>query len=230
MSKVRLYTSEDTMVELRCRPLSVLDYLTRPDTNRKLIRLKPRQILFSQGGIAKSVFYILQGHAKLTVVSSSGKEGTITFLIAGDFVGEESIATVEAHRTATARTLSECSVLEIGRREMLRLIHEEQSFSDMFISFLVARGIRTQADLADKLFHSSEERLARILLLNAEFDKSGESGALMPNITQETLAEMVGTTRPRINFFMRRFCELGFIKRNGAIVVHRSITQVFRPE
>jgi len=188
--------------------------------------LRPKQVLFAQGSRAESVFYIQSGRARLTVVSNSGKEATITLLAAGDFVGEESIATSSALRFATATAITACAALEIDRVEMIRVMHEEHAFSDLFVAFLLARSMRSQADLIDQLFNNSEKRLARILLLMAEFGQPGESATLLPKITQETLAEMIGTTRSRVSFFMNRFRKLGFIEYNGRIRVHKSLLNV----
>jgi CRP/FNR family cyclic AMP-dependent transcriptional regulator len=167
--------------------------------------LKAREAFFSQGGEADSIFYLQKGRAKLTVVSPAGKEATLALLIAGDFIGEESIAGAVGRRFATARAIGACTALKIERAEMIRVVHEEHAFSDLFLKFLLARSMRTQADLVDQLFNSSEKRLARILLLMAEFGRPGEPETLIPKITQVTLAEMIGTTRSRVSFFMNRF-------------------------
>jgi CRP/FNR family transcriptional regulator, cyclic AMP receptor protein len=188
--------------------------------------LKPKHAFFSQGRPADSIFYLQKGRAKLTVVSENGKEATITLLTEGDFVGEESLASVGGLRLATATAITVCTALKIEREEMVRVMHEEHSFSDLFLKFLLARSMRTQADLVDQLFNSSEKRLARILLLLAEFGKPGEPQPLIPAITQETLAEMIGTTRSRVSFFMNRFRKLGFIEYNGRIRVHKSLLNV----
>jgi CRP/FNR family transcriptional regulator, cyclic AMP receptor protein len=172
------------------------------------------------------MFYLQRGRAKLTVVSAAGKEATITLLTAGDFVGEESIAGAVGRRLATATAMSACTALKIEREEVIRVLHEEHAFSDLFLKFLLARCMRAQADLIDQLFNSSEKRLARILLLLAEFGKPGEPEPLIPEITQETLAEMIGTTRSRVSFFMNRFRKLGFIEYNGRIRVHRSLLNI----
>ena len=201
-------------------------FLANAGLGRRIIEVKPRQAFFTQGDPADSVFYLQSGRAKLTVVSQSGKEATITLLSAGDFVGEESLAAVLGMRLATATAVSTCLALKIGRDEMIRVMHEEHAFSDLFLSFLVARGMRTQADLVDQLFNSSEKRLARILLLMAEFGKPGEPETLIPKISQETLAEMIGTTRSRVNFFMNRFRKLGFVEYDGRIRVHKSLLNV----
>jgi CRP/FNR family cyclic AMP-dependent transcriptional regulator len=192
---------------------------------RKIVQLKPEQTFFSQGNPADCIFYLQKGRAKLTVASKKGKEATITLLSTGDFVGEESIAAIAGLRMATATAISARTALKIERGEIIRVMHEEHSFSDLFLSFLLTRSMRTQADLVDQLFNSSEKRLARILLLMAEFGKSGEPETLIPPITQETLAEMIGTTRSRVSFFMNRFRKLGFIEYNGRIQVHKSLAQ-----
>ena len=207
-------------------PFAPATYLSQEGPGRQIVQFKPRQPLFSQDDRADNIFYIQKGRAKLTVLSKSGKEATITLLGVGDFIGEESIAAVTGLRMATATAITACTVLQIDKQEMLRVIHAEQSFSDMFVSFLVMRSMRTQADLVDQLFNSSEKRLARILLLMAEFGKPGEPEPLIPNITQEMLAEMVGTTRSRVSFFMNRFRKLGFIAYNGRIRVHKSLLNV----
>jgi CRP/FNR family cyclic AMP-dependent transcriptional regulator len=190
------------------------------------IELKPKENFFSQGDAADSVYYLQKGRAKLTVVSKVGKEATITLLSARDFVGEEALAAFAGLRLATATAVTQCTALKIMRDEMIRAMHEEHAFSDLFLSFLLARSMRIQADLVDQLFNSSEKRLARILLLMAEFGKPGEPETLIPPITQETLAEMIGTTRSRVSFFMNRFRKLGFIEYNGRIRVHKSLLNV----
>ena len=202
------------------------DFLARAGIGRKIIQLKAKQNFFLQGTAADSIFYIQKGRAKLTVVSPRGKEATITLASAGDFVGEESIAGLRGLRMASATAVSDCTALKIDRDEMIRVMHEEHAFSDLFLSFLLTRSMRIQADLVDQLFNSSEKRLARILLLMAEYGEPGESETLVPKITQETLAEMVGTTRSRVSFFMNRFRQFGFIEYNGRIRVHKSLLNV----
>ena len=194
---------------------------------RRIAQFKQKQPLFSQGDPADSIFYLQKGRASLTVVSTSGKEATIALVSAGEFVGEESIAGMAGLRLATATAITPCRALKIERGEIIRVLHEEHAFSDLFLKFLLARSMRTQADLVDQLFNSSEKRLARILLLLAEFGKPGEAEPLIPEITQETLAEMIGTTRSRVSFFMNRFRKLGFIEYNGRIQVHRSLLTLF---
>jgi CRP/FNR family cyclic AMP-dependent transcriptional regulator len=181
-----------------------------------------------QSGWAECSALVLWKHsiAKLTVVSHEGKEATITFLSAGDFVGEESLAAVPGLRLSTATAVDACTALKIEREEMIRVMHDEPAFADIFLKFLLARSMRTQADLVDQLFNSSEKRLARILLLMAEFGKPGERETYIPPISQATLAEMIGTTRSRVSFFMNRFRKLGFIDYNGRIQVHKSLLNV----
>src|SRR6202161_3690193 len=201
-------------------------FLAEAGLGRRIIQLKPKQAFFSQGGPADSIFYLQSGRAKLTVFSENGKEATIALFAVGDFVGEESLATVGGLRLATATAITACTALKIAREEMVRVMHEEHSFSDLFVKFLLTRSMRTQADLVDQLFNSSEKRLARILLLMAEFGKPGEPEMLIPKISQETLAEMIGTTRSLVSFFMNRVRKLGFIEYNGRIRVHKSLLNV----
>jgi CRP/FNR family cyclic AMP-dependent transcriptional regulator len=201
-------------------------FLASAGLGRRIVVVKPKQPFFSQGDPATSVFYLQTGRAKLTVVSNNGKEATLALLYPGDFVGEECLATVPGLRMSTAVSVTACTALEIRRTEMIRVMHEEHEFSDLFLKFLLTRSMRTQADLVDQLFNSSEKRLARILLLMAEFGKPGEPITFIPRITQETLAEMIGTTRSRVSFFMNRFRKLGFIDYNGRIQVHKSLLNV----
>ena len=186
----------------------------------------PKQDFFLQGSPADSIFYLRTGSAKLTVVSPDGKEATVALLTSGEFIGEESLASVGGLHLATATAVVACTALQIAREEMIRVMHEELSFSEMFMKFLLTRSMRTQADLVDQLFNSSEKRLARILLLMAEFGKPGEPETFIPPVTQETLAEMVGTTRSRVSSFMNRFRELGLIEYKGRIRVHKSLINV----
>ena len=201
-------------------------FLANAGLGRKIMEFKPGETFFTQGDPNDSVFYLQSGRAKLTVVSQYGKEATITLLTAGDFVGEESLATVPGLRLATATALNASTALRIGRDEMIRVMHDEPAFADILLKFLLARSMRTQADLVDQLFNSSEKRLARILLIMAEFGKPGVHERFIPPVTQETLAEMIGTTRSRVSFFMNRFRKLGFITYNGRIQVHKSLLNV----
>ncbi len=201
-------------------------FLANAGLGSKVVELEPKQCFFSQGDSADATFYLQKGRAKLSVVSEKGKEATITFLSPGDFVGEESIASIPGLRLATATAVNPCSALKITREEMTRALHHEPAFADFFVKFLLARSMRTQADLVDQLFNSSEKRLARILLLMAEFGKPGERDTFIPPVSQETLAEMIGTTRSRVSFFMNRFRKLGFINYNGRIQVNKSLLNV----
>ena len=201
-------------------------FLVTAGVGRRIVQLKPKQTFFSQGSPADSIFYLQTGRAKLTVVSHDGKEATIALIPAGEFVGEESLASVGGLHMATASAVTACTALRIERGEMIRVMHEEHSLSEMYLKFLLVRSMQTQADLVDQLFDSSERRLARILLLMAEFGEPGKPEHLIPPITQETLAEMIGTTRSRVSFFMNRFRKLGLIEYNGRIRVHRSLLNV----
>jgi len=202
------------------------DFLSTTGIGRRIVELNEKETFFSQGDSANSIFFLQHGRVKLTVVSHEGKEATITFFTAGEFVGEECLATVQGVRLATATAVSPCRALRIEKEEMIHEMHRDPKFADMFMKFLLTHSMRTQADLVDQLFNSSEKRLARILLLMAEFGESGGQDKFIPSITQETLAEMVGTTRSRVSFFMNRFRKLGFIDYNGRIQVHKSLLNV----
>ena len=201
-------------------------FLANAGVGRKIVHLKARATFFLQGNPVDSIFHLQIGRAKLTVVSKEGKEATIALVSGGDFLGEESLASVGGLHMATARAMTACTAMKMERSEMIRVMHEEHAFSDVFLKFLLTRSMRTQADLVDQLFNNSEKRLARILLLMAEFGKPGDPESLIPRITQETLAEMIGTTRSRVSFFMNRFRKLGFIEYNGRIRVHKSLLNV----
>jgi CRP/FNR family transcriptional regulator, cyclic AMP receptor protein len=202
------------------------DFLATAGVGRRIVQLKPTQTFFSQGSLADSIFYLQTGRAKLTVVSHDGRGATIALLPAGEFVGEESLASVGGLHMATARAITACTALRIDRGEMIRVMHAEHSLSEMYLKFLLVRSMRIQADLVDQLFNSSERRLARILLILAEFSEPGKREHWVPPITQETLAEMIGTTRSRVSFFMNRFRRLGLIEYNGRIRVHKSLLNV----
>ena len=214
------------MVELEKPLFDAAAFLASAGLGRRMVQLGPKEAFFSQGEPADSVFYLQRGRAKLTVLSNTGKEATITLLSGGDFVGEEALAALAAPRLATATAITACTALKIRREEMIRVLHEEHKFSDLFLKFLLARSMRIQADLVDQLFNSSEKRLARILLLMSEFGKPGEPEMPIPKISQQTLAEMIGTTRSRVSFFMNRFRKLGFIDYDGRIRVHKSLLNV----
>ncbi len=207
-------------------PFSIDLFLATAGTERRVVTLKAKGIAFSQGALADSVFYLQAGRAELTVVSERGKEATVTLLAGGDFFGEEAMTSTDMLRTSTATALIACSMLRIERNEMLRVLHDEQDFSDFFLKYILIKSARTQADLVDQPFNSSERRLARTLLLMAEFGQPGEPETLIPPVTQEALAEMIGTTRSRVSFFMNRFRRLGYINYNGRIRVHKSLLNV----
>jgi CRP-like cAMP-binding protein len=208
------------------KPFNTAAFLAAGGPGRSISQHTAKQILFSQGGPADAVFYLQTGRAKLTVISKSGKEATVTLLAAGDFFGEESIAGAGTLRTVTASAITACTVLKISTAKILRVLQKEHDFSTFFLKFIVIRGMRTQADLIDQLFNSSERRLARTLLLMAEYGEPGAPETLIPPVTQGTLAEMIGTTRSRICFFMNRFRKLGYIDYNGGIRVHKSLLKV----
>jgi CRP-like cAMP-binding protein len=201
-------------------------FLANAGLGRRIVQLEPKETFYSQGDPADSIFYLQKGRAKITVVSKTGKEATIAILSAGDFVGEGALVAVPGQRLSTATAIVVCTALKISREEMIRVMHEERELSDLFLKFLLDRSMRIQADLVDQLFNSSEKRLARILLLMAEFGQPGEPETLIPKISQEALAEMIGTTRSRVSFFMNRFRKLGFIEYSGRIRVHKSLLNV----
>lgn len=201
-------------------------FLMNAGVGRTIHRYLPKQPFFSQGDRADTVFYIQEGRARLTVMSKQGKEATIALLAPGDFVGEECLAVDYPVRLSTATAITECNVLAIQKREMIRAMHDEHALSDVFVAYMVQRHNRTQADLVDQLFNSSEKRLARALLMLAHFGKEGTSETVVPHVSQETLAAMIGTTRSRVNFFMNKFRKLGFIDYNGGLKVHNSLLGV----
>src|SRR5579863_3554158 len=200
-------------------------FLATLGDGRKIIPFQKKQTIFAQGDEASAVFYIQAGKVKLTVVSDIGKEATIAILNPGDFFGEGCLAG-QPVRMGSATTITDCALLKIDKKAIIGALHQGHAFADLFVAYLLARNIRYEADLVDQLFNSSEKRLARILLLLARFGKEGIPETIVPNITQETLAEMVGTTRSRVNFFMNKFRKLGFIHYNGGLQVHNSLLNV----
>jgi CRP/FNR family cyclic AMP-dependent transcriptional regulator len=200
-------------------------FLATIGEGRRSLFFQRKQGIFAQGDTADSVFYIQTGKVKLTVVSKTGKEATIGILGDGDFFGETSLAG-QALRMASATAMTDCDVLQIDKKAMMEALHREHEFSDLFVAYLLSRNIRYEEDLVDQLFNSSEKRLARILLLLAHFGKEGKPEPVVPKISQEMLAEMIGTTRSRVSFFMNRFRELGFIHYNGGLQVHSSLLHV----
>ena len=202
------------------------EFLAHTGIGRSVRKLKAKQQIFSQGGPMDALFFLQSGQTKLSVVSPTGKEATLALLGPKEFVGEEAIAAVTGLRLATATTITASTVLRIERETMLRVLAEEPALSSMFTAFILARSMRIQSDLVDHLFNNSEKRLARVLLLMSEIGKSDVPNAVLPKITQATLAEMVGTTRSRVNVFLNRFRDLGFIEYNGHITVHKSLLNV----
>jgi CRP/FNR family transcriptional regulator, cyclic AMP receptor protein len=189
---------------------------------RKNLLVSKKAVIFSQGDAADAVFYIQKGRVRLSVVSKNGREATIGMLGDANFFGEGSLAG-QALRMGSAAALSDCKLLRIEKKAMMDALHREHAFSDLFVAYLLGRNIRYEEDLVDQLFNSSEKRLARVLLLLAHFGKEGSPETVVPKISQETLAEMVGTTRSRVSFFMNRFRDLGFIDYNGTLQVHPSL-------
>jgi CRP-like cAMP-binding protein len=201
-------------------------FLSTIDGGRKIVAFPKKQAIFVQGDPSDAVFYIQQGKVKLTVVSQSGKEATIGILSPGDFFGEGCL-TGQVLRLSSATAMTDCSVMKIDKKSMIEVLHREQALSDMFVAYLLARNIRYEEDLVDQLFNSSAKRLARVLLLLAHFGKDGKPESVIPTISQETLAEMVGTTRSRVSFFMNRFRQMGFIEYNSEeLQVHSSLINV----
>jgi CRP/FNR family transcriptional regulator, cyclic AMP receptor protein len=200
-------------------------FLAKVGSGRSIAEYRKKQVIFSQNDRATAVFYIQRGKVKLSVVSKSGKEAVVAILGVGDFIGEGCLAGQPSY-LAKATAMSECSIVRLDKSSMIRVLHAERAFSELFVSYLLLRNIRIEADLVDQLFNSSEKRLARVLLLLANFGKDGRPEPVIPKISQETLAEMVGTTRSRVSFFMNKFRKLGFIKYNGGLKVHSSLLHV----
>ncbi|MEO8658258.1 MAG: Crp/Fnr family transcriptional regulator [Bryobacteraceae bacterium] len=194
-------------------------FLEKASEGTTIAEYRKNQLIFSQGDDADAVFYIQEGKAKLTVVSRRGKEAVVGIVGRGDFFGEGCLAS-QPRRMATAAALSVCLIVRLEKAVMVRLLSSEPAFTGLFLSYLLSRNIRIEEDLVDQLFNSSEKRLARVLLLLANFGKEGKAEPVLANITQETLAEIVGTTRSRISFFMNKFRKLGFIDYNGSLQVH----------
>ena len=200
-------------------------FLATIGVGRKSLHFRNKQGIFTQGDAADAVFYVQTGKVKLTVVSKIGKEATIGILSDGDFFGEGSLAG-QVLRMCSATALTDCAVMRIDKKAMMGVLHREHELSDLFVAYLLSRNIRYEEDLVDQLFNSSEKRLARILLLLAHFGKEGKPETLIPKISQEMLAEMIGTTRSRVSFFMNRFRKLGLIHYNGGLQVHSSLLNV----
>ena len=200
-------------------------FLATIGEDRKAMLFPKKYTIFTQGDPADAVFYLQTGKVRLTVVSKTGKEATIGILSDGSFFGEGSLAG-QSLRMGTATAMTDCAVLRIEKKAMMQALHREHTFSDLFVAYLLERNIRYEEDLVDQLFNSSEKRLARILLLLAHFGKEGVPETVVPKVSQEMLAEMIGTTRSRVSFFMNRFRKLGFIHYNGGLQVHSSLLNV----
>jgi CRP/FNR family transcriptional regulator, cyclic AMP receptor protein len=200
-------------------------FLAKVGEGRSIGEYRKDQIVFSQGDPADAVFYLQRGKAKVTVLSEQGKEAVVAILGTNDFFGEGCLAG-QALRIATVATMTDSVIVRLEKAAIVRVIHQEPAFSEMFIAHLLGRTIRVEADLVDQLFNSSEKRLARLLLLLANFGKEGKPEPIIAKISQETLAEMIGTTRSRVSFFMNKFRKLGFIHYNGGIEVHTSLLNV----
>lgn len=206
-------------------PFDVETFLATSDASHTIVKCDRGDAIFTQGSPAADIFYVQQGQVKITVVSRGGKEAVVGILLAGQFFGEGAL-NGQPLRISTATAIEDSTIVRIAKSEMLQMIHMEPKFSQFFIEHLLRRNLRIEEDLVDHLFNSSEKRLARILLLLANFGKEGQPDIVVPNITQETLAEMVGTTRSRISYFMNKFRRLGFVEYNGKLQVHSSLLNV----
>ena len=200
-------------------------FLTQVDGGKTLLQCRKNQVLFSQGDASDAVFYIQTGRITLTVVSPQGKEAIVAILEPAAFFGEACL-TGELVRMVTATTLDKAVIVRIDKAAMIRVLHEQPAFSELFLAYLLSRNVRIQEDLVDQLFNSSEKRLARLLLLMAHFGKEGKPEPVLPKVSQDTLAEMIGTTRSRVSFFMNKFRKLGFVYYNGGLHVHSSLLNV----
>jgi CRP/FNR family cyclic AMP-dependent transcriptional regulator len=206
-------------------PFDPKAFLAKANVGRTISKYRKNQIIFSQGDPADFVFYIRDGKVKVTVISEQGKEAVVAVLGSDEFCGEGCL-TGQLRRVATATATTECEIMRLEKEAIVRVLHDEPAFSEMFISHLLARTLRVEADLVDQLFNSSEKRLARALLLLANFGKEGRPETIIAKVSQATLAEMIGTTRSRVSHFMNKFRDLGFIKYNGTLEVHSSLLSV----
>jgi len=213
------------MARKKPRAFDVEAFLDSSGVSRKVVEFRPKDVVFAQGDPSESVMYIQQGSVKISVLSEAGKEAVIAMLGPGEFFGEGALA-AQPVRMATATAMGASRILVIEKQRMTRLLHKQHDLSDRFITYILARNIRVEEDLVDHLFNSSEKRLARTLLLLARYGKEEESTQVLPKVSQEVLAEMVGTTRSRVNFFMNRFKKLGFIEYNGGLKVNASLLSV----
>jgi CRP/FNR family transcriptional regulator, cyclic AMP receptor protein len=206
-------------------PFDPKAFLAKANGGRTISQYRKNQTVFSQGDLADSVFYIHDGKVKVTVISEQGKEAVVAVLGSDEFCGEGCL-TGQQRRVATAAAMTECKIMRLDKDTIIQVLHDEPAFSEMFVSHLLTRTLRVEADLVDQLFNSSEKRLARALLLLANFGKEGKPESIITKVSQETLAEMIGTTRSRVSHFMNKFRKLGFIKYNGTMEVHSSLLSV----
>ena len=213
------------MKSKRKPPFDPKTFLAKADGGKKITNYSEKQIVFSQSDPADSIFYIQTGKIKLTVVSTQGKEAVVAILAEGAFFGEGCLAG-QQFRMATAVALTECTIVRLAKAAAVHVLHDEPAFAELFLRYLLSRNIRIEEDLVDQLFNSSEKRLARVLLLLANFGKESKPEPVIAKISQETLAEIIGTTRSRVSFFMNRFRKLGFIEYNGGLHVHSSLLDV----
>ena len=214
------------MATKRRLPFDPKSFLAKVGEGRTISKYRKDQVVFSQGDLADAVFYIQKGKVKVTVVSDRGKEAVVALLGGDEFCGEGCLAG-QPRRMATATAMTDCTIMRLQKARIIRVLHDEPGFSEIFISYLLARTIRVEEDLVDQLFNSSEKRLARLLLLLANFGKEGKPEPIIAKISQETLAEMIGTTRSRVSFFMNKFRRLGFVDYNGSgLEVHSSLLNV----
>jgi CRP/FNR family transcriptional regulator, cyclic AMP receptor protein len=217
------------MAAKRSPPFSSKDFLAKANGNRTVTKYKKGRKIFSQGEAADSIFYIQSGQVKVTVVSEQGKEAVVALPGADEFIGEGCLIG-QPRRLATATALTECTVMRLEKAEVIRVLQTESAFSEMFISHILTRNARVEEDLVDQLFNSTEKRLARLLLMLANFGKEGRPEPIITKLSQETIAEMIGTTRSRVSLFMNKFRRLGFIEYNGHIEIHSSLLSVVLSE
>jgi CRP/FNR family transcriptional regulator, cyclic AMP receptor protein len=213
------------MAQKRKTPFDTTTFLTKVGGGKTILKAGKNHVLFSQGDAADAVFHILEGKVKITVVSAKGKEAVVAILENADFFGEACL-TGQIVRTATAISMVDSTIVRIDKNAMVRVLREEPTFSGVFISHLLTRNVRIEEDLVDQLFNSSEKRLARVLLLLAHYGKGSKAEPIIPKVSQETLAEMVGTTRSRVSFFMNKFRKLGLIEYNGGLRIHSSLLNI----
>jgi CRP/FNR family cyclic AMP-dependent transcriptional regulator len=222
---LRIPFARGTVVQRSVAQFDPKDFLAKVGGGRTITKYRKKHVIFSQGDAARSVFYIQHGEVKVTVVSAQGREAVIAILGKDEFFGEGCLAG-QSRRISTATAVTDCEVMKIEREAILRTLRDQPAFSELFVAHLLTRTIRVEADLVDQLFNSSEKRLARALLLLANFGKEGRPETITAKVSQETLAEMIGTTRSRVSFFMNKFRKMGFITYNGTLQVHSSLLSV----